>query len=363
MSGYVFADKYKLAGFSPASEVISLRQAVVDKLTKSIDFAKILDLTRLYFGLQVPNNANWFRDAFAENDTSFTMVSNEREASVLSYCLLMEAMENGETAAGLAILTTYACGNRKPLLLPDLIDFAVSFLKQNSIDNRNIENTDSGIIKHAASSKVSLQIDALNQAPDWAKAGEVIKLSSNEAMTAHKNLAIQTVTVFNSLIDEKNILREEVNMLWWYIGGWCDSLNSSFNDLGLGIAALLAGIELADISNESTGPVAAPAILRRVLFNQGREFSKVKLKLSQVIETVPEKTFEIITQSQIEFTSASDICPVLTAMKKNSEIGGNGAWLQAFQKTSYLEASNVEFEPLELAIQIYQEALLLKELN
>ena len=54
-------------------------------------------------------------------------------------------------------------------------------------------------------------------------------------------------------------------MLWWYVGGWCRAFDKPFADLDLGLAAVLAGIDMAEMSRSATGPAAAPAIFQRIL--------------------------------------------------------------------------------------------------
>src|SRR5712691_1088577 len=124
MVGFNFADNYKAAGLTPGPDIIRLREEPFDKLRKSIDASTAIGLTRLYFGLPVPDGTDWFRDAFAKADPSFTMVDNEREAAVLSACLLGAVLDDGKVYGGLAPLAAAAAGNRSPLVRPELLEQA-----------------------------------------------------------------------------------------------------------------------------------------------------------------------------------------------------------------------------------------------
>ena len=98
MSNFNFGDSYKAAGLNPGPDIIGLRQEPFNQLLEQIDSQMTMDFTRLLYGLPIPRGTEWFREAFAETDPSFSMVDNEREAAVLSACLLNAAIKNHKTS-------------------------------------------------------------------------------------------------------------------------------------------------------------------------------------------------------------------------------------------------------------------------
>jgi hypothetical protein len=56
-----------------------------------------------------------------------------------------------------------------------------------------------------------------------------------------------------------------------------------------------------------------------------------------------------------------DFCPMLFAITKSVEVGGQKAWTNAFEHATGL-ASDAKLTPVHLAQQIYNEALLLQAL-
>lgn len=359
MPNYNFADHYKAAGLTPGSEIIRLRQIPFDKLRKEIDIDKALNLTRLYFGLAVPDGTDWFREAFAETDASFSMIDNEREASVLSVCLLSAALADGKIFAGLAPVVVAVCGNRVPLVFPEFIEDARHALSSHSVSVRQQIAAEVTAIKLPGKSKVSASVDALLAAPDWPKNGEAIKLASSEALDATKNLANQVFTVVSPLVKQMRDLREEVNMLWWYIGGWSRALDKPFAGLDVGLAALMAGIDLANLAEGESGPVAAPAILQRLVIDS-RVAENKKISLKSAVEALPADAFSRLEIPE-SISNVSDLCPVLAALVKANEIG-KGDWYAAFKKASGLDAGT-KFLPIELAMQVYRESLLLAQVD
>jgi len=179
-------------------------------------------------------------------------------------------------------------------------------------------------------------------------------------MEASKTLANQVVSVVSPLAKQVCDLQEEVAMLWWYIGGWSRALERPFTDLGTGLTALMAGLDLAHLTQRGGGPIAAPAILQRVIVGSGAGWNK-KLALTSAVEALPAGAFQLLEIPK-NIGDVSDLCPVLSALAKAEEIGGGGKWHAAFKRDSQLDATS-EFLPIELAMQVYRESILLAQVG
>lgn len=353
MAGFNFADSYKAAGLTPGPEIIRLRQAPFDKLRQGIDASTAVGLTRLYFGLPVPDGTNWFRDVFAEADLSFTMVDNQREAAVLSACLLKAALEDGKMFAGLAPLTAAAAGNRAPVVRPEFLEEARQALHDGAVGARLRSPVDPQHIKLPPKSKVPA---AAAQAGDWAKAAELFNQVSEESVQGMRNLVNQVHNVLVPLVAEVTDLREEIDMLWWYVGGWSRVLERPFTELKLALAATMAGLDLARLTKGHVGPAAAPAILQR-LISADRKTESGKVTIKEAVDGFPGHAFKRLELAE-GLKKVPDVCPVLTAFLKSSEVGEGLAWHGPFNKASHIKAT-AAFHPLELAMQVYREALLI----
>lgn len=360
MSSYNFADRYRAAGLAPGHEIIALRQVPFDNLRKDADVAIILDLTRLYFGLPVVDGAEWFREAFAETDLSFSMIDNEREASVLSACLLGAIIDDGNVFAAIAPLVAAAGGARTPLSSTDLLEYARQAVAKYSVASRQAQSVDVTKIKLPAKGKAAAAMDAVVQTPEWASLGEVVKTVSSESLEATKTLTNQIFSVVKPLAAQVRDLQEEVSMLWWYIGGWSRALEKPFTELDIGTSALMAGLDLGNLVQGESGPAAAAAILHRLVVTP-RTDGQDPLSLDVAVDSVPFGTFpgfEFIGK----ISQVGDLCPVLCALSKAEEVGTGSAWHAAFKKITGLEAS-MTFTPLELAMQVYRESLLIAQVE
>ena len=291
---------------------------------------------------------------------AFSMIDNKREASVLSACLLAAArLDDGNICAGLAPIVA-AGGSRAPLVYLEFIEEARQALAAHSINSRSQTAADINKIKQPAKSKVAASVDTYLESPDWSKAGDAIRLAGSESFEANKTLATQVSLVLTPLVKQVRDLREEVSMLWWYIGGWSRTLDKPFADLDIGLAALMAGLDLAHLAQGECGPVAAPAILQRLVIDS-RIAGNEKISLKSAVEALPTGMFQRLEIPE-SISRVSDLCPVLAALVKADEIG-KGAWQAAFKKASGRVDAGTKFLPIELAMQVYQESLLLAQVD
>lgn len=359
MAGFNFADSYRAAGLNPGPDILRLRQEPFDRLREDISASLAVDLTRLYFGLSVPRGTEWFRAIFGEADPSFSLIDNQREAAVLAAGLLSAAIEDGKTYAALALLTTSAAGLRRPAVRPELLDEARHAISVEAIATRKRNPSNPDQIKAPTKSKLPTDAATLAQSGDWGKTAALFKQVSDEAYEATKVLANQTASVIRPLAADVADLAEEVEMLWWHIGGWSRFLEKPFAELKPALAAVMAGLDLADLSRTLAGPAAAPAILQRTI-TIGRKGKVLKLTIKDAVDALSSEALESLPLDEA-LGSVPDICPVLTAFAKASEIGAGIGWHGAYTKTTGLEPS-ASFQPLDLALQVYRERQLLAAL-
>lgn len=288
-----------------------------DTLRKSIDPALAVNLTRLYFGLDVPKGTDWFRDAFSATDSSFSMYDNQREAAVLAAGLLEAAFNEGKTYAGLAPLTAAAAGGREPLLRPELLELAKAALITDAVNGRQRTAANPTSIKLPGKSKAPPEIAALSTSADWSQLGTILNQIVSESNDWTKTLANQVFGVVKPLSEQVADLREEVDMLWWHVGGWSRALDKPFADLKPALVAVMAGLDLADLSRTARGIAAAPSILQRTVALAHRT-KTVSVVVSNAVDAMSADELDSL-ELEDALDSGPDICPVLTAFAKARE--------------------------------------------
>ncbi|MES2280188.1 MAG: GTPase-associated system all-helical protein GASH [Pseudomonadota bacterium] len=360
MATFNFPDRYKSAGLTAGSEVVRSRQAGFTKLRKDISDARALDLTRLYYGLSVPNGTEWFRKAFAAADVSFSMVDNAREVSILAACLLAAGLEDGVASCGLAPIVASAANTRNPSAYVEFLEIARQKLAAMSVEQRQNETLDLQGLKTLNKPNLETAIAALLAAPDWPKAGALVRQSVSGSHETAKELSNQVSQVLEPVLHQIQDLREEISMLWWYVGGWSRKLDRPYSELPLGTASILAACDLASLSTSPIGPLAAPALLSR-LIAQGRNDSGDQLSMTEVIEGVMGETAKGM-EIPAAASSNPDIFPIFGAILKADEIGGERAWHLAYRRAAGVDPE-IKFSANQLAMQVYRESLLLNSLS
>jgi hypothetical protein len=364
LGDFNFADAYSKAGLKPAPEIIRLRQEWFDKFRPNVSDEWALDLTRILFNLQPPTSSgfDWFRDTFAESDPSFSLIDNSRESAVLAACALAAAMEDGDVVAGLSVLNVAAAGNREPMVSRDLVAFAESKLDELAVNSRRHADPDIAKISQPAQTKLSFDRNQIAADANGSLVASLFKKVSDDSRAVVGVLAGQVAEVVKPIDEQLADLREEVNMLWWYVGGYSRMLNQPFADLSESSAATMAGYDLAALTVNPPGPIAARAILQR-LISAGRKGKLAKATIRNAVDAFPPDAL-----SNFEFSSAlrhvPDICPVLTAFLKASEIGESPRWHEAYRRAAQLpHGESTEFPVLELSMQVYRESLLVSLLE
>jgi len=348
MSGFNFADRYRAAGLNPAPGIIGSREKPFLKLKDDLDVGKLVDLTRLYY--EVPSaEPSWFRVGFSDGDDSFSLVDNAREAAVLASCLLSSAIAAGDPDAGLAILTTSAAGNRKPKIPIDLIKEAKEGLASQAVTTRKRLDRDENRLS-IPKNGITTAVDQIAGSQEWVKYGDVLKTLTKTDIT----LATQVERAISSLTAEVALLREEGDMLWWYVGGWSKCLELPLTDLKSPVLPVVAGIDLASMVLTETGPVSFSAILHKAIHGSVKK-APPKVTIQEAVDGLPEDAFPKLHLAE-KLSSVPDICPLLTAFAKACEIGKSPNWHVAYAKASGLTAST-SFSFLDIAVQAYREFL------
>jgi len=362
MAGFNFADRYRAAGLNPGPDTLGRRQEPFEKLREAVDAKSAVELTRLYFGLGSPNGTDWFRDAFHGADASFSMLDNKREAAVLAACLLEASFGDGKIVCALAPLATTAGGARQPEAAPQVLaDFEYG-LSAEAVSSRKRNHGDADVIRLPAKSNLPTDAAAFAQSitNDWAKVAGFFGQVSNESIEATKALATQTARVIRPLLADVADLREEVEILWWHIGGWSRLLEAPFSELPPATAAAMAGLDMADLSRALVGPAAARALLQRTIAS-GRKGKLGKATIRESVNGLPEGALDKLNP-HIALAGVPDVCPVLTAFAKARETGAGAAWHAAFRRASGV-TEDAEFRTLDLAIQVYRERQILYALG
>ncbi len=349
MSEFNFADRYAEAGLAPGGAIIMAREAPAGRILQDLKAPRIFDLVGLYFG-HSGLDLNWFRDEFAKEDPAFSLINNRRECTVLAAAILGGAISRGESVAILAVVTASTSGKREVTEAGWLLETAQEALLREAVVSRQPAVIEAEVNIPAAA-KLAEEISA-QAANDWPNLITNLGKVRAEAQAATKSVAAQVSTTLDAIRSQLALSREETQMLWWLFGEHSRTLKRHFSTLAPGAVAIFSGIELGDLTTASVfGPIAAPAMLERMLRLTKEKVKKQNLGTS--LSSISSTEFQALKTFGRD--QPSRIFPIMTAIELART--NQRAWREAFEKATDLNPS-IEFNPIELATQVYYEHLL-----
>ncbi len=352
---YSLPDLYKLSKINITPKEIEVKSSAIKHIIEHNAGAELFDLIKLYYNIDNDSEYIWFKEAFTEYDSSFSMVDSTRELAILSTYLINSIMQTDSDIA-LSVLTTSFAGTRNPLLFPELIETSKSTLLTHIYKNKVQDLTIHEPNKYPIEDSVSENLSE----DDLADAENIPNILVN--ISSEKDSFINELSEnFHSNVLRLNqkieFLQEESNILWWLVGEYSNLMNEHYNSVEKPIAAITTALELSELTISPLGPASSSQLLYKIL-NVSKKSRKTKFKLNEYIENIPTSLFEkfaidpVIEQYNFMF-------PVYTALKKYYEIGNELAWCKAFRTAAGL-SDDIELSPIDLSTQLYRESLLLK---
>lgn len=311
-------------------------------------------LTRLAFQTPVPASGRKSEDLgetynklipmISGGDASFDARQSVRELQILAAAALVRLVATLPDAA-LIVTTASFGGSRKPDLPMDLVGAAERSLMALSAR------------KHARTSIEELRLP--EPKVDFAVAPEAMQAMDptqwkgqldrlHDATTA----AIESVVagqnrVVESLHKQISLDEEELQMLWWLLGGFSRQLDKAFADVDACVRPLALACELGEMTAVSPGPASIRAMLTRA--GIGSE----KLKLGDVVNAVDIGWAKSVSGSQLVSPVST---PIHFALEQRAELDSSDTWQSSWSGLTGLSA-DVTLPAVNLAELFYREFL------
>lgn len=351
MDTFRFADRYAEAGLAPSGQLIAAREEPARRIASTITGSKILDLAAAYYGSADVDLA-WFRDEFAKEDASFSLVNNEREARVLAAAILGGLISDENPKAILSVIAGNIAGHRQPSEAQWLLPSAKAEFGQLAVIDRKPKKVDTKVTS-TFTAKLAEEVSGLSES-DWAALLVVLGKIRTESQNSNKTISNQSTTALSEINRQMQIMREESQILWWLFGGHSRSLERSFSAISLPQAAIVGAIDLGSLTTFSSfGPIAATAVLERVLSAAKKAKGQTQCELAAAIDGLAAEDVERL---EVFAELPPRLAPVTAAIHLSRTMGA-GNWHARFQERTGLSAS-MQFDPLALSEQLYREHLL-----
>ena len=173
-------------------------------------------------------------------------------------------------------------------------------------------------------------------------------------------IAAAAAEVTQEHAEQLRLQREETNILWWLFAEHSRDLGHPMAALPLPAACLVAGKELADLTDVLPGPLAAMGVLDKMLRVVERELRGGSSVHQAVNEAPREWRSRWLTGVSAE--PVEDLCPVICAVRRSIESDGPDDWVPPVRKATGIDP-HAQVSPLDLATQVYEEALFLGALT
>jgi hypothetical protein len=353
-----FAEWYRKVSIEPDGNVLLKRWAGVDDwaIELSEDHEKVLETVRIFQGLPSKASMEPFLKVFRKHDAAFPQ-HNGRELQVLAGASLVALVEAG-------------------LESDDDVHSAV--IAGSAVESSRLYNPDASLADIASEiadclsrlavgqrARRTLDADAILDQTEAAKEAlkDVVDLQDIESLTPPLSLILENLlgaieTAVTELSDASHNVRcadEETNILWWLAGGCSRDTDEPWNQLKEG-AAIIAGTELADLTEPTLGPRDATALLERILVDS--KTSKKEFPFAKYVDALPDG-WARDRGSKAEACSI-DLTPLTLAVVNRGK-SGKSNWQHFFDNSGRLKSST-PLTATRVARQAYVEAILLRTL-
>jgi len=331
MKSYL-GDWYRSAGIPPEGIPLAKRWEGVESF--AMDASEISLLAQGFYQLNPsdPSFPQRFREALNKVDQNFSMSGNDRELVVLAGAALVDAIERrSRDIADLAALFL-VCGaaqNVRTAAVPQIPEIAANYLGQRSVQRAKPEKDG--------------KEEALSKA--LAGLGEPLNKLAPE---------------FQKLQLEFPIVSEESNMLWWLISDTSRDVNQRWSKVPLGMACVLTGKELADLTRIMPGPIAARAFLDRAV-RSGRDKVAASISIVDVVSDT-DKTWRGSYFSKPLPIGLEGILPLTHAVVLSVHASDEKGWRPLFKAATGI-AETAKSNPDAVAYQFYLEQLAVRSFN
>lgn len=312
-------------------------------------------LARLVFQTPVPasgrKNEN-IGQAYAQvvetisgGDAAFDHAQSTRELQILAAAALFRLFPTLSDAA-LVVTTASMVGLRKPELPMDLAGLAETALV--ALSGRKHARTSVEELK-LAPPKVDYTFDTeilATMTPEQVQA-EFGRLHSAATEGIARVVAGQNKVV-RALHSQLELDEEELQMLWWLLGGHSTSSDKPFAKVDDRLRPLVLAQELGEMTAVSPGPTSIRAMLTRAGIGTG------KLKLSDAVNAPDQEWAKSVSESTLVSPVTT---PIHFALEQRAELGTE-TWQSSWSGLTGI-AADAQLPAVKLAELFYREHIFL----
>lgn len=285
-------------------------------------------------------------DSISGDNSPIDPVAVGRELQVLCAAVLERLFSNMPDAA-IAVLNASFGSIRRvdlPMDLPALAERALVRLSQKKRARSDVKEFQ--VVAPKVDFELSEEAMAAMSVDQWKLELERLR---DATRTATRVIVEEQNRVAKLLVRRISLGDEELQMLWWLIGGHSRVAGASFNKVDPALRPLAFSEELGQLTEVSPGPASVTALLSR---------AGIADEMLTISDAVNAADMDWIR----EIAEAPRISPVTTplhfALEKKSEIGSSDAWVPVWAAMTGLP-EDASMPAIKLAELFYREYLFL----
>jgi len=291
-------------------------------------------------------------------DPTFPMSANDNEIRVLAGSVLAAAMnpQSEDLSAGVAraVLTASAGGQRKPSVRIDLVGMAELTISDEALRARQRPALGDFDWPDLATEGWLKAIETMKAQPQPAHIVAAVTEMTDVATGHFNRVRDQLVPMIRELRQLSKVQDEEIQVLWWLMGGWSRDSQEPFEAIPASARPLVVGKESADLVVIAVEPPALRAILSRAGIS-----SEQTVTIPDAVNTCGDGRLERLKPP---FAPCTTLTPIHAAVSRALETGVGPAWIDGWSAACGLPA-DTKINALDLAVQIHRERGMLRALN
>lgn len=355
-----FGEWYRLVSIERTDEILRKRWHGVEDWLSMIrgDDAALLETVRIFRGLPEKTSREKFLAAFRMHDAAFAQRSNGLEQRVLAGAALVHCVVTGQkdeaddglraaVLAGTALEASRLCAADESL--EELTEEVLAGLHEIARERRRRSGFDATLLSVMEEEAFTKTVET--------NVGDHNQLRASFATAFHTLLKAvhRSEEALKCAAHDLRCADEETNILWWIAGGSSRDLNKAWSVLKDAVP-LVAGWELADLTDVALGPQDAGALLDHVIpETKGRSKEQA---FHAYVNAVPEDWAKARAAKLDE--RALDLAPLSLALSQRSK-SSSTTWQPFFESVSGLRTATT-LAPERVARLAYIEAVLFRTL-
>lgn len=350
------AEQYRVAAIhSFTEELLGKREKTITAILAKKKLHWFLDCIRLYLKKTIQDETflTDFIKAFQDEDNLFENDGNRLELRVLAGAVIREYLKkrkdknDDRILVALALITCKFSMAHASIINIDIVEQAYNFLTQEAKQRRNAKE-----LRPLSVEDFSL---FSSQSADINQTDIFLKDFSHRFQGFIKNFVSNDLALKRKIF----VLEEESDIHWWLFKKRSSLLDKHLSAIDANIGPLAIALELSKLTRISPPPANYMEFIKNAFSNIANA-DNISVPIVEIIKSSHQsQLFPKNEQADSDITTYKNLTPLLFALMKAEESGGDPGWTAVFKLATNCE-SDESLPLIEFAKQLYLELLLVK---